>query len=89
MFSRMARYLYKVPGAFNEGLQSSGSSHLNHTLKLPGMGPQEARGPGVLREDDAAVLQCGQLTLQPLHLIGVLMAPHVCQGLTPCQCCTC
>ena len=85
----MAKYLRKGSQVYSdrESLQSSGSSPSHHTLKPPGMGAQEARGPGVFRVDDAAVLQHGQPTLQPLHLIGVLVAPHVCQGLTPCQCC--
>ena len=53
----------------------------------PGMRAQQAGGPGVFREDDAAVLQQGQLVLQPLQLVRVLVAPHVCQSLTPGQCC--
>lgn len=51
------------------------------------MGVQEACRPGVHRKDNAAVLQQGQLVLQPLQLVGVLVAPHVCQGLAPCQSC--
>ena len=45
----------------------------------PGLGPQQARGPGVLREDDARRLQRLQLFAQRLQLLRLRMRQHVAQ----------
>ena len=51
------------------------------------MGPQQLAGPGVLREDNAALLQVAQLLAQLSKLLRVQVAPHVCQRIAAHQRC--